>query len=346
VVETNGQERIEYLADGSRWMIRAKEAVYGYTCSLAAVDEAWKVKATSVDEGLTPTMVERVQPQLLLISTAHRLATSLMLGRRQACLAALETGEGDLLIEWSAPAGCRLDDPDCWRQASPHWTVKRERLLRRQLDALEAGETGDPDETDPEQAFRAQWLNEWPKRAVTDPDEEDLVPQGRWQELAEAGVAGDGPLWVAVEDDYGYGACVAAAGILPDGRVEVDGWLCPDWNTALADAVGLAAYREIRSLLVGASMLSRVPPGTTPAPQPAGSRETRPGLALFRDLAAGGQIVHDVSTVQLDDAITQAQVKEAATGLVLCSRGPTHLVRATVGAVLAAHRPAPVPAVY
>ena len=81
----NGQEEIECLEDGSRWMLRAKEAVYGYSVSCAAVDEAWKVRASSVEEGLTPTMVERVQPQLLLISTAHRLATSLMLGRRAGC---------------------------------------------------------------------------------------------------------------------------------------------------------------------------------------------------------------------------------------------------------------------
>ena len=30
VREVNGQEEIELLEDGSRWMLRAKEAVYGY----------------------------------------------------------------------------------------------------------------------------------------------------------------------------------------------------------------------------------------------------------------------------------------------------------------------------
>src|SRR5215475_4404696 len=44
VTEVNGQEAIELLADGSRWMLRAKEAVYGYTVSMGAADEAWKVK--------------------------------------------------------------------------------------------------------------------------------------------------------------------------------------------------------------------------------------------------------------------------------------------------------------
>ena len=34
VREVNGQEEIEYLEDGSRWMLRAKEAVYGYAATL------------------------------------------------------------------------------------------------------------------------------------------------------------------------------------------------------------------------------------------------------------------------------------------------------------------------
>ena len=54
------------LADGSRWMLRAKEAVYGLAASLAIVDEAWDVPPTSVDEGLVPTMVARRSAQLLL----------------------------------------------------------------------------------------------------------------------------------------------------------------------------------------------------------------------------------------------------------------------------------------
>ena len=72
VREANGEDEIERLEDGSRWMLRAKEAVYGYGASLGLVDEAWKVQASTVDEGLTPTMAEREQAQLMLFSTAHR----------------------------------------------------------------------------------------------------------------------------------------------------------------------------------------------------------------------------------------------------------------------------------
>jgi hypothetical protein len=346
VREANGAQRIEYKpGHGGRWLVKAKGAPYGYTISSAVVDEAWNVEANYIEEGVAPTMVERVSPQLLLVSTAHRLATSLMLTRRRAALDHLETGMGDLLIEWSAPRDAEIAEPSGWRQASPHWSQQRERLIRRKLDAIAAGETLDPDEPDPEQSFRAQWLNIWPNRHSV-PDEQDLLPDGLWEQLAEPGVTGDGPLWVAVEDDFGKGAAVAAASVLDDGRIEVDGWRCQDWDTALADAAALGEHRRIRKLLVGASMLSRVPPGTVPPPEPAGSRETRPGLALFRDLAAGGMLVHDVTTRHLDDAVGQAQVKEQAAGLALTSRGPTHLVRAAVWAVQAAHKPAPLPAVY
>ena len=87
VREVNGQEEIELLADGSRWMLRAKEAVYGYRVELRARrTRRGRCGASVIEEGLTPTMAEREQPQLLLVSTAHRLATGLMIGRRQVAL--------------------------------------------------------------------------------------------------------------------------------------------------------------------------------------------------------------------------------------------------------------------
>src|SRR5262245_26209649 len=109
-------------------------------------------------------MAEREQPQLVLVSTAHRRATALMLGRRQVALAQLEEGDGDLLIEWSAPAGTELDDRTAWRLASPHWSERRERLVSKRHDAMQAGEIEDPDEPDPVESFRAQWLNQWPTK--------------------------------------------------------------------------------------------------------------------------------------------------------------------------------------
>jgi hypothetical protein len=347
VREVNGQEEIEVLADGSRWMLRAKEAVYGYAVAMAAADEAWKVRASSIEEGLTPTMAEREQAQLLLISTAHRLSTSLMLGRRQLALTELESGGGDLLIEWSAPRAAEMDDVAAWRQASPHWTQNRERLITRQLQAARMGTVDDPEEPDPIESFRAQWLNQWPQR-LAEPSgaTENLLPDGLWAELAEADLESDGSIFVAIEDDYGLGAAVAAVARLEDGRLEVDGWLADDWDSAMASVQTLALIRPIRVLLVGASLLDRVPQSMRPKPQPASGTQTRTGLALLRDLAAGGLIVHEPDSYELANAIEQARVREAPTGLFLISRGPTHLVRALVWALGAAHKPVRVPVIH
>jgi hypothetical protein len=91
---------------------------------------------------------------------------------------------------------------------------------------MRAGEVADADEPDPEQSFRAQWLNQWPRVLTPSGNTEPLLPAGRWAELAQD-VTSTGPIWVAVEDDYGLGAAVAACAQLDDGRLEVDGWLCP-----------------------------------------------------------------------------------------------------------------------
>ena len=346
VREVNGQEEIEHVADGSRWMLRAKEAVYGYSVSMAAADEAWKVRASSIEEGLEPTMVERAQPQLYLVSTAHRLATSLMLSRRRLALDGLESGDGELLIEWSAPTTAALDDVAAWRQASSHWTARREHTIRKQLEAAQSGVTDDPEEPDPVASFRAQWLNQWPTRTVeASGGVEDLLPRGLWADCAEPGVQSTGSVWVALEDDYGLGAAVVAVGKLPDGRLEVDGWLRPDWDTAIRDVQTLQLGRPIRQLLVGASLKDRVPTGL-PTAEAAGGTQTRAGLALLRDLVIGGQVVHDETTYDLDNALQVAHVREAPTGLFLIARGPTHLVRALVWAVAAAHKPALLPAIY
>ena len=122
---------------------------------------------------------------------------------------------------------------------------------RRRLGELDP----DAEEPDPEQLFRAQWLNQWPSRRdgaaeVT----EELLPAGMWDELACPSCWTDEPATVAVEDDYGRGAAVAAVAALGDGRLEVDGWRAHDWDAAITDVERLAPTRPIRELYVGASL--------------------------------------------------------------------------------------------
>jgi hypothetical protein len=346
VTDVNGMQAIELREDGSRWLVRARGSVYGYSVSLGAVDEAWKVDEVVVSEGLAPTMVERAQSQLLLISTAHRLATPLMVGRRQAALAELETGDADLLIEWSAPRDARVADRAGWKLASPHWTSQREKLVAQQLATAQSGATLDPDEPDPVEGFRSQWLNQWPVQAALKLPGNALLEFGVWDQLADQ-VGSAGPMWLALEDNWGKGAAVAAASLVGDGRLEVDGWKFDDWDTAIEWVQYLAGYWQVTEILVGANLMSRVPDDMLPTPVPVGIRETRVALPLFRDLAANRVLVHNQPNPDLTDAIAQARVREGNSGMtVIPEYGHPHLVKALVWAVNAAHLPAAAPAIY
>jgi hypothetical protein len=344
VYEANGRESIE-LDDGSRWVIKARTGVYGLSAGLAAVDEGWKVSASAVDDGIEPTMVEREQPQLLLVSTAHRAATSLMLNRRRAAFDTLDAPESVLLVEWSAPRNAQLEDRDGWRAASPHWTAQREGMISAALARARGGGQLDVDEPDPVEAFRAQWLNQWPLVLQRAAPAEVLIDRARWDGLAGVGVA-DGPAFVGLEDHYGLGAAVGCARRLADGRWEVDGWPRGDWDSAVADVQALADGGGVRRVLVGASLFDRLPMGLRGIADARHGAHTRLGLVLLRDLAATGQVCHDVVTAELDDAVTKATVRETTSGLVLLPLGAPHLVRAVVWALLAAHRPPPDPAVH
>jgi hypothetical protein len=211
-----------------------------------------------------------------------------------------------------------------------------------------AGEVvDDPDEPDPVESFRAQWLNQWPERKLEPVGPtEPLLPAGVWRDLqvVESPV-GVGPVWVGLEDDFGLGAAVACCRRTDDDRLEVDGWLRADWDSAIADVTALAEAQTIRRVLVGASLVDRLPPRLRRQAEPRGGAATRTGLALLRDLALGGVLVHDSVTVELDDTLELTHVRESSTGLFLVGKGPVHLVKALVWAIAGAHRPAPMPAV-
>lgn len=338
VREVNGQEEIERKDDGSRWLLRAKEAVYGYAASLALVDEGWKVPAASVEEGLEPTQVEREQSQLGLISTAHRRATVLMLGRRETALRQLldpPAAGGALILEWSARKDAPMDDPGTWREASPHWSDRRERLVAKRYVAALRGESDDPDEPDPIASFRSQWLNIWPDRQTKPSKGDELVAVAAWAELGGVSAVSSGPLTVAVEDNHGKGAAVAAAQRLRDGRLEVDGWECETWDDALAAAVGLLSSRPRSRLILGRAVMAKAP-RVRPKPVQATAGDTAGGLSLLRDLVKTRQVVHD-ATPELDAQLETLRVKEMASGLTIVPGTRADLVRAAVWALRAAH---------
>jgi hypothetical protein len=341
VREVNGQEEIELLADGSRWMVRAKEGVYGITASMATVDEAWKVLASVVDDGIEPTTVESEDAQIVLVSTAHRRATALMVGRRARALENLDTGDGPLLLEWSAPPDADLDDRTAWRLASPHWTPKRERLIAQRLEGALAGESDDVDEPDPLTSFRTQWLNQWPAKRLKVTKGEPLVELEAWLELRGELVDDPDRIFLAVEDHAGLGAAIAAVVVQPDGRLGLDGWTVATWSDALADLRRLIAGHELVTLVAGASLLVRLPRGMRAFA--ATSAFTRSTLPLVRELVATGAIVHD--SLELEEQIDTVRVTEAIGGLAVVAGIRSDLLRSASWALAHAHKPRRVPSV-
>ena len=341
VRETNGQEEI-IAPDGSRWIIRGRDSVYGYAGTLGLVDEAWHVPGSVVDEGLEPTMVEREQGQLVLTSTAHRRATSLYPSRRAAALGDVCDPSDVLLIEWSAEPGTDLDDRQAWRAASPHWTARRERLIESKLSRARSGE-GDPEDADddPLSAFRSQWLNDWSveREERLRGRDEPLIGAEEWSaalELSAVPTFGS-PVSIAVEDWYGKGSAVAVATRLPDGRILTFGETHPRRSLAARRATELAGRYPNSRLLLPASLRAAEgfpAPPVVEALVDTGTTSTREALPLLRELLAEGVLVHDGSA-DLAGQVIAALVVPSSAGLAMSPHSPrSDLLRCAAWAVL------------
>jgi hypothetical protein len=345
VRDANDQEEIE-APDGSRYLLRSKTAVYGFTGTLAFGDEAWKMEASVVEDGLEPTLTEKVNAQLCLFSTANRQATSLVLLRRAAVFAAWGRPElRTLLVEWSAPRDAELADQDAWHQASPHWTPARQRLLEGKLARAQVGFSEDPDEDDPVESFRAQFLNIWPRRRLLASNRtEPLANRDQWAQAADmfATAPADAPLTVAVEDYYGLGAAAAAVVQLADGRLLTWGGQFESRPDAYAWASFTIGRREGCTLLVGASLSIEEARMAVPRAEvrKAGVTQTSAALPLLRSVLRANELVHSGD----DDLALQVRsvqlVPTSSGGLGVAHRGiRSDLLRATAWAVHDRHQP-------
>jgi hypothetical protein len=172
------------------------------------VDEAWKIDRSVVDDSLAPTLAEKANPQLWLVSTAGDSKSDLMQAYRQRALDRLDDPQpgGVLLLEWSAPADADPDEVSTWQWASPEWSPKREQFLRQQWTNVE------------ESAWRKEYLNQWVLRA------NHWLKDSTWQATTVPGLElpADGLWSIALEADFdGMGHAVAVACPLDDGSVGI-----------------------------------------------------------------------------------------------------------------------------
>ena len=285
------------------------------------------------------------ESQILLISTAHRRATALMIGRRARAMENLRNGEGPLLLEWSAPPKAALDDRAAWKMASPHWSAKRETLIARRLEGALAGESDDVDEPDPIASFTSQWLNRWPAKKLANVKGEALVEAEAWEALR--GETHDNPekVWIGVEDHSGFGAAIAMVCIQEDGRLGLDGWLTNTWGDAITDLRRLYATHEVVKLQAGASLMMRLAPGIEGHADHQRGDAHHPATAM-RELAIASRSDRATTPRILDDQIETVRVVEAIGGLGLVAGIRSDLLRAASWALAAASRPARTPSIH
>lgn len=323
-------DRMELIApDGSVWFAMSQSAVYGESAGLVMVDECWDVKASTIDEGVEPVMIERDQAQLILTSTAHRKCTALMPGRRQQAIERLESPErATLIVEWSAPRDADIEDRAVWRRSSPHWTRRIEdevaEAFERAVEGIGVG-VGEPD---PIEGFRSQWLNVWPARAVATSSGEPLLDVATWR-MRSTSMADHVfvDAVIAIEDWHGLGVGAVGAGMTPDGVIVVSASTFDDRRDAFA-WLSSKTVAGVSAVCCGVTLsqdpaLSRL---TTPIVR-CGVIETRSALGTLRQMVRDGRLLN-VPDDDFDEQVHQLHVRSSTSQhLVICSRERSDLVR-------------------
>jgi hypothetical protein len=328
VMRANGKESME-THRGDRWLVRAQSAVYGWDCSLGLVDEGWDVPPAVVDEGLEPALLERLQPQLVLTSTAHRRATPLMRRRIAAALAGMGEDWDTLLMLWAAGPDDDIGEEATWRAASPHWSPQRLKMISGKYERAMRGEA-DPeaDDLDPIEGFKAQFLNVWPEAAPKVSTGEPIFTAASWASLNGYEPAG-APAVAAVENWFAEGVSVALATPLEDGTVGVTVRDFPDVTTAGTFATTCGA----QVVLAGKALASDPAlAGSVPVAQ-----VVRLALVDLQRFANEGTFRHDDSPMLTEQALALRRVK-TPDGQRVVSTGRMDALKATAFAVDAARR--------
>lgn len=324
-----GNEAIT-ASDGSRWLVRSQNGVYGYPAGLALCDESWKVPPHVIGEGLQPALMDRANPQLLLTSTAHTQATQLMRRRIRDALAELVAPGATLLLLWGADPLTAAEDPlAAAGEASPHTDPMRNVLV---ADAWRDALSGvvDPEfgEADPVAGFLAQYANVWPALDAKPDVGTALVSQADWGLLEVPGLV----VWstAGVESAFGESPVVVLAGRLPDGRAAVSAVQCRD----SAEAARVCRTEGVAQVLVGKSLLRDEVPWQG-LPVEGRTATSAQAVAELGRLLRDGVLAHDGGEV-LSGQVLGVRTESTAAGVRLVSEGRVDAVKAAVWAAHAA----------
>ncbi|WP_020385933.1 HNH endonuclease [Kribbella catacumbae] len=336
VTRGNGKEAIE-SPDGDVWLVRAQDATYGWDTTLGLVDEGWDVKPETVDEGLSPSLLGRQSPQLVLTSTSHRRARSTM--RSAMATALMNHDPKTLLLWWGTLPGADISDPEVWRAAAPYWDDDRREFVASMYAKAAAGES-DPefDDPDPLRGFACQFANQWDlsdRGAIERGD--PVVSEDDWASL-EAGVPDGPPAAAAVEGWFGDGVSLAMA------------WR--DGERVVVSVRDLADLSEVTGSLREAGFEGRATVGASLLEDPAlkglradkGQGRVVASVQELQRLLAEDVFRHDGGE-HLSEQVLAARTMAAADGPRMVSNGAADAIKAAVWAATSARRPQKAPIV-
>ena len=326
VRRANGEQELE-LHGGARYLISAatRSAGRGFSADLLVMDELCEQHTEDAWAALSPTILARPHGQLVAISSGGSPESVVLNNLRAKALAGTDRVG---LLEWSAPEGCELTDPDALAAACPGLghTVN--------LDDLVAAVGS----CSPSVARR-----EYLCQAVSHLD--TAIDPAGWQ--AGSDPSGSlGPLrgsltaGIDVALDGNHVALVAAAA-LEDGRVRVEP--VASWETTLE------ARREIASLIaqLAPQSVAWFPGGpanalapilsTLPGQHPINGSDLAAACMGFADLARSGMVVHNANPL-LDGQVARASKLQRGDGFVFTRKGQgnCNALYAAAGAVLCA----------
>src|SRR5262245_18166995 len=207
-----GQEAIRWK-NGSIHGLAAptEKSVHGDVLDLGAIDEAFALEDSRVEQGMKPAMITRDQPQLWVFSTAGTSKSVYLREKveKGRVLADAGVNSGIAYFEWSGDPDADPGDPRTWWDCMPALG----RTVRPEAIAVDHAQMEPPD-------FRRAYLNIWPQEAQ---DEWLVISRPQWEALAGPVAERGTPVAFAADmtPDMAWGS-IGVAWRDPEGLVHVE----------------------------------------------------------------------------------------------------------------------------
>lgn len=328
----NGEQCL-WTADGARYRITAatRGAGRGLSVDMLIMDEIREQRDWAAWSALSKTVIARERGQIVCISNAGDDESVVLNSLRESGL----SGKDDsiCLLEWSAPDGCDLNDPDMWAMSLPALNHTLPESAVRSAIA-----------TDPPAVARTELLCQHVTTMNSALDAtgwaQGADPSGSVEPYRRDLVAG-----VDVALDGQHVALVVAAA-LEDGRVRVEpvaSWTSTlDARRELGELLAQINPREVAWFPGGPSNALAPILSALPGSRPVTGTDVTAACMGFADLVQAGMVLHNADAL-LDGQVGQAQKLTQGDGFRFTRRGSgnCHALYAASGAVLSARTAKP-----